>query len=114
LQRHLPFWLWVFASRLIIVLIPLLGVVYPLVQLVPAAIRFEVDRRLNRIYVELRAIEARARTRGASSQDLAEELDRLEDKVHGMRIPAGYARELYTLKQHARLVRERLTGPRTA
>jgi TRAP-type uncharacterized transport system substrate-binding protein len=107
LQRHLPFWLWVFASRLLIVLIPLLGVVYPLVQLVPAAIRFEVDRRLSHVYVELRAIEARAGT-GASSRDIAAELDRLDAKVHGMRIPAPYARELYTLKQHARLVRERL------
>lgn len=114
LQRHLPFWLWVFASRLIIVLIPLLGVIYPLVQLVPAAIRFEVDRRLNRIYAELRAIEARAGMPGASAKDLATKLDRLEDRVHGMRIPAAFARELYTLKQHARLVRERLADPRTA
>jgi TRAP-type uncharacterized transport system substrate-binding protein len=114
LQKHLPFWLWVFASRLIIVLIPLLGVVYPLVQLVPAAIRFEVDRRLNRVYAELRAIEARAGTASASPTHLAAEFDRLEEKVHGMRIPAAYARELYTLKQHARLVRERLMGPRIA
>jgi len=112
-QRHLPFWLWVFASRLIVVLVPLLGVVYPLVQLVPAAIAWEVDRRLTGLYAELRAIEARVAA-GAGGGDVAAELDRLEEKIHTTRVPASYTRALYTLKQHAGLVRERLSrsGPR--
>jgi len=105
LQRHLPFWLWVFASRLIIVLVPLLGVVYPLVQIVPKAIAFEYDRRLSGLYAELQAIEARIGTPGSSEAGLRAELDRFEEKVRRTRIPAPI---LYTLKHHASLVRERL------
>jgi TRAP-type uncharacterized transport system substrate-binding protein len=116
LQRHLPFWLWVFASRLIIVLVPLLGVIYPLVQIVPKAIAFEYDRRLNRLYTELQAIEARVGTAGSSPQSLRVELDRLVQKARKTRVPSSYASALYTLKDHANIVRERLdevseTGP---
>ena len=114
LQRHLPFWLWVFASRLILVLVPLLGVLYPLVQVVPAAIRFEAERRINGVYAELRSIEARIGAPGTSPKNLEAELDRLAEKAHGMRIPASYARTVFTLKQHAQLVRERLKAARPA
>src|SRR5262249_24929578 len=106
LQRHLPFWLWVFASRLIIVLVPLIGVIYPLVQLVPKAISFEYDRRLNRLYMELQEIEARVGTSGSPGQSLRAELDRFDEKVGKARVPTSYARALYTLKQHAHLVRD--------
>jgi TRAP-type uncharacterized transport system substrate-binding protein len=112
LQQHLPFWLWVFASRLIILLVPLLGVIYPLVQVVPKAISFEAERRLNGVYAELRSIEARVGAPGSSSKDLEAELDRLESRAHGMRVPTSYARAVYTLKQHAQLVRERLKDSR--
>jgi hypothetical protein len=108
LQRHLPFWLWVFASRLVIVLVPLIGVVFPLVQIVPKAIAFEYDRRLGRLYTELQAIEARIGTPGSSEEGLRAELDRLEGRVRKTRIPAP---NLYTLQHHAGLVRERLSRP---
>jgi TRAP-type uncharacterized transport system substrate-binding protein len=108
LQRHLPFWLWVFASRLLIILVPLVGVIYPLVQIVPKAISFEYDRRLNRLYTELQSIEARLGTPGSSPQNLRGEFDRLVEKARKTRVPASYASALYTLKNHAKMVRERL------
>ena len=108
LQRHLPFWLWVFASRLLVVLVPLLGAVYPLVQLVPSAIAFEMERRIDRLYEELRGIEDRIGAPGAKAGELERELDRFDDKVRTVRVPASYARTLYTLKHHASLVRQRL------
>ena len=39
LQRHLPFWLAVLAEQLLVVLIPVLGVLYPLLRFAPAALR---------------------------------------------------------------------------
>jgi len=108
LQRHLPFWLWVFASRLLVVLVPLLGAVYPLVQLVPTAIAFEMERRINRLYEELRGIEGRIELPGEDSEALERDLDRLDERIRETRIPASYARAIYTLKHHASLVRERL------
>jgi len=111
LQRHLPFWLWVFASRLLVVLVPLLGAVYPLAQLVPSAIAFEMERRINRLYEELRKIEDRIGASGESTEGLARELDRFDERVLATRVPASYARAIYTLKHHATLVRERLARP---
>ncbi len=108
LQRHLPFWLWVFASNLLIVLVPLIGVVYPLAQAIPAAIRFEVDRRVNRLYGELREIERRKDSGEATPSETAAELDRFEEKVAKTRVPTSSAPDIYTLRDHAGLVRERL------
>lgn len=110
LQRHLPFWLWVFASRLIIVLVPLIGVIYPLFQLVPAAIRFEGDRRVNGLYAELRAIEARIGAAESSRESILRELDAFDEKVRMLRVPSSYTSAVYTLKDHANLVRERVGG----
>jgi len=108
LQRHLPFWLWVFASRLIVALVPLLGVIYPLARLVPAAIGFEVDRRLNLVYADLRSIEARMEEPNPPRDELEADWRRLEEKIRTTHIPRRYARAVYTLKQHATLVRDRL------
>lgn len=108
LQRHLPFWLWVFASRLLVVLVPLLGAVYPLVQLVPSAIAFEMERRIDKLYEELRGIEGRMDAPGARMEELDRELDAFDERVRTVRVPASYARTLYTLKHHASLVRGRL------
>jgi hypothetical protein len=108
LQRHLPFWLWVFASRLLVVLVPLLGAVYPLVQLVPSAIAWEMERRIDNLYEELGGIEGRIGAAGESPEELERELDRFDDRVRTVRVPASYARTLYTLKHHASLVRQRL------
>ena len=107
LQRHLPFWLWVFVSRLLLVLLPLAGVIYPLSRAIPAIIDFVVDSRLNRIYTDLRELETRSE-RGDSREELSAELKRLEDKVTQMRVPSNHSRALYTLRQHLILVRERL------
>lgn len=108
LQRHLPFWLWVFASRMLLVLIPLAGIVYPLASLTPAIVAGVVNLRLNRLYKQLRGIESRIDAGKADPGELALELDRFESQVRRTRVPSPYARSLYTLLQHARLVHDRL------
>jgi TRAP transporter TAXI family solute receptor len=107
LQRHLPFWLWVFASRVLIVLIPIFGIVYSLSQAIPAIVDMFVNARLNRLYRELRDLEGRI-DRNESCEDVAAVLERLEGRTRQMRVPARNARALYTLRHHLTLVRERL------
>jgi TRAP-type uncharacterized transport system substrate-binding protein len=107
LQRHLPFWLAVLTSRLLLVLVPLAGVIYPLASIVPGVINFVMERRLNALYADLRKIEARIGAR-SSAEDVLEDLRRFDEKVTQARVPASYARALYTLKHHASLVSDRL------
>ncbi|HQR45351.1 MAG TPA: TAXI family TRAP transporter solute-binding subunit [Thermoanaerobaculia bacterium] len=107
LQRHLPFWLGVLAQRILLVLLPLAGLLYPLVRLVPASITFAVELRLRALYAELRRIEGRIK---AGAPGAARDLAALEERVAATKVPRSGARSLYTLKQHIALVRERLEG----
>jgi TRAP-type uncharacterized transport system substrate-binding protein len=110
-QRHLPFWLAVIASRLLLVLVPLLGVLYPLLRVLPPVIHFAFERRVNALYTELRAIEARIGA-GDPADEISGDLMRLDEKIGRTRVSASRARELYALRHHASLVRDRLRAAR--
>ena len=110
LQRHLPFWLAVLIDRLLILLIPLFGVIYPLLRLMPALYGWEMRLRIFRLYRELRTLEKDLETRSGEQGigDLNEWLGRIEEKANRLRVPLFYSNQLYTLRMHITLVRERL------
>ncbi len=95
LQRHLPFWLAVLAERVLLVLVPLAGVLYPLLRIVPILRGWAIQQRLWRLYSELREVEAGIASGAAGG---AGALDELERRVNLVRVPRTYARRLYTLK----------------
>lgn len=109
LQRHLPFWLAALASPLL-VLIPVVGVLYPLFRLVPELYRRIVEHRIFRLYSELKFLELEweASASDTIADALSERLDRLEERADHLRVPSAYTHMLYTLKHHISLVRQRL------
>jgi hypothetical protein len=113
LQRHLPFWLAVLIGRLLILLIPVAGVIYPLLRFLPALYGWGMRRRIFRLYGELRFLEHDLESRhpGQSGGDLTVRLERLEERVNHMRVPVFYSNMLYTLRMHIILVRERFKKP---
>ena len=112
-QRHLPFWLSVLASRLVLLLVPLAGILYPLLRAIPAAIHFIVDRRVNAMYEELRRIEVRI-DGGDPIGELERDLTRLEEKIRRTRVTRSGTRDLYALRQDAVLVGDRLRAASAA
>jgi TRAP transporter TAXI family solute receptor len=110
LQRHLPFWLAVLVDRLLVLLIPVVGVIYPLVRFTPALYGLQMQRRIFRLYGELRFLERDLESHGAGQDigDLSSRLDRLEEKTNHLRVPVFYSNMLYTLRMHITLVRERM------
>jgi TRAP-type uncharacterized transport system substrate-binding protein len=110
LQRHLPFWLAVLIGRLLFLLIPVAGVLYPLARVFPALYDWQVQRRIYRLYGELRFLEYDLDSLGAgrSIDELISRLDRIEEKANRIRVPVSYANMLYTLREHIALVGERL------
>ncbi|HKQ24877.1 MAG TPA: TAXI family TRAP transporter solute-binding subunit [Burkholderiales bacterium] len=110
LQRYLPFWLAVFVARLLLLLIPILGVAYPTVRLLQAIYGWGMRRRIFNLYGELKFLEAdlEARAPGAPAEDLQASLEKLEFRANHMRVPVGFAHMLYTLRTHIGLVRARL------
>jgi TRAP-type uncharacterized transport system substrate-binding protein len=113
IQRNLPFWLAVFVSRLLFVLVPLLGLLYPLLRVLPLVIHFAFERRVNALYAELRRIDARI-VAGDPAGEISQELVGLDDEIGRTRVSASRARELYALRHHASLVRDRLLAARQA
>jgi len=110
LQRYLPFWLAVLVGQLLILLIPVVGVLYPAFRLLPALYGWAMRQRIFRLYGELKFLEAKLERRGAEQgmEDLGAQLDRLEDRVNHFRVPVAFAHMLYTLRSHIDLVRARI------
>ena len=109
LRRHLPFWLAELVQRLLLLALPLVGLVYPLTRFLPEAWRWEMGRRVRRMYRELLAIERemRASSPGTAHEKHHQRLDALEARALGLRLPDSFAAAGYEFKQNIRFVQER-------
>lgn len=110
LQQYLPFWLATLLNRVFVLILPLLGVILPLIRLVPMIYNWRMRQRILYWYRQLRLLE-----RGLSpSADVEvieakeEELARIEDAVSRMQVPLQYAADLFNLRDHVDLVRKRM------
>jgi TRAP transporter TAXI family solute receptor len=115
LQRYLPFWLAAVVVRLLVLLIPVIGVLYPLLRFLPALYGWKMRRRIYRLYGELRAIERGLENRDIAEQDkrdLDSQLDHLEEKAHDLAVTLSYVGMLYRLREQIALVRERVGNPK--
>lgn len=112
LQRILPFWLASLASKLLVLLIPIVGVVYPIFRLLPALFGWSVRRRIFRLYGELKFLEAEFEALGArhASPELAARLEQLEHRADHMNVPKAFAHMVYTLRLHIEIVRKRIAS----
>jgi hypothetical protein len=112
LQTYLPFWLASLVTRLIVVLIPILGLLYPLLRFLPAMYGWMMRRRIARLYGELRSLEEEvlAHPTAEARADIVTRIDRLEQQANHLRIPAAFGGPLYMLRNHIDLVRARLTA----
>lgn len=111
LQRYLPFWIANFLSRMKIMLLPLLALLFPLFKIVPALYRWRMRARIYRWYAELEDTNG-VINQPLSTQDVArhlEQLNTLEQKVVNTSVPLSYSDELYQLRLHIDLLREKLT-----
>ena len=109
LQRYLPFWLAVVAGRVLFLLIPIIGVAYPLLRTAPALYGWSMRRRIFRLYGDLKLIEIDFETAGnRATEDMLARLNRLEKRADHLRVPRAFATLLYTLRLHIGMVRTRL------
>ncbi|WP_414674929.1 TAXI family TRAP transporter solute-binding subunit [Massilia sp. CFBP9012] len=115
MQRYMSFWLANLAERLWVVVVALTALLIPLSKIVPPIYVWRVRSRVYRWYGELRAIEQALEDAGLEPVDtvrkeLLRRLDGLEDRVNHISVPLAYADELYRLRSHIHLVRERIRG----
>jgi TRAP-type uncharacterized transport system substrate-binding protein len=108
LQRYLPFWLANLVDRMWVALFSIVAVLIPLSRLVPPLYAFRIRSRIFRWYRNLRQIESDHELGGKTAPELRAALDKLESRVAAIAVPLSYSDEVYTLRTHIDLVRERL------
>ncbi|HJV63042.1 MAG TPA: TAXI family TRAP transporter solute-binding subunit [Albitalea sp.] len=106
LQHYLPFWLANLIDRMWVALVSIVAILIPMSRVVPPLYEFRIRSRIFRWYGQLRAVENDQGRRGAG--ELLRDLDTIESKVENVTVPLSYADELYALRSHISLVRQRL------
>ena len=114
LQRYLPFWLANLIDRMWVVLVSIIAMLIPLARVVPPLYEFRIRSRVFRWYRQLREIEDALRRKSASPADLLDEVNKLDAKAQHVTVPLSYADQLYGLRSHIQLVRERLSSAKEA
>ena len=114
LQRYLPFWLANLVDRMWVALFSIVAILIPLARILPPVYNFRIRSRIFRWYRHLRQIEDKVARRSETAAALRAELDNLEAKVARVAVPLSYTDELYALRGHIAMVRERLREPVTS
>jgi hypothetical protein len=105
-----------YAGQALLVVIPVLALVIPFSRTLPAVYVWMVRRKILYWYRQLKMLERNLDTRGAKL-DIAghqAELERIDGAVRRIRVPIYFSSELYDLRGHIALVRQRLHMPPAA
>ena len=110
LQRVLPFWLASLVSRMKIMLLPLLALLFPLVKLLPPFYSWRMRSRIYRWYDQLMKIDYEILNEDVRSRraEYLSRLDVVEQNVSRISVPLGFSRELYDMRVHIQMLREKL------
>jgi hypothetical protein len=110
LQRYLPFWVANIITRVIVILLPLVALLFPLFRIMPNIYRWRMRSKIYRWYEKFEDIDA-VIFKTKQSTDIAtyiKELDDLEEKVAHIRVPLAFQEELFDLRLHIDLLRKKL------
>jgi TRAP transporter TAXI family solute receptor len=110
LQRHFPFWVATFLSRMKVMLLPLLAIIYPLFKLMPWIYRWRMRARIYRWYADLDAVGSQIDGEHfpKGQENIIAKLDELDKKVSNINVPQPYAEGLFQLRMHIDMFRKRL------
>jgi hypothetical protein len=108
LQRHLPFWLAELLHRLLVLMVPVAGIVYPLVLLSTRSYIWINRFRIVSLYGELRLLEQGLQTASADTRArLLSSLAELTERGSSLRVPRGQTDLVYQLQAHIAQVQQR-------
>ena len=111
LYRSLPFWVASLVNRIVVAFVPVIVVLVPVLRFIPGLYRWRTKLRIFRWYRALLVLEqdvSAPQTPDKGGVFLAR-LDRIENEVNRMKVPASFGDQFYVLREHIRFVRSRLT-----
>ena len=109
LYKRLPFWLASLIDRLLLLILPLLIVIVPASRLLAPLYRWRIRSRLYRWYGVLMKIEREManKSEDLDSEKIKKTLEEIEVAVNSMSMPLAYADQLYVLREHISMVKQR-------
>jgi len=115
LYRLLPFWVASMLTRIVVAFLPAVVVLIPVLRMVPGIIRWRMGLRISRWYRALLLLEqdVRAPRTPGEGEEYLRRLDRIEEEVNGMKVPASFGNQFYVLREHIGFVRSQLSGEPT-
>ena len=115
LQRYLPFWVATFLTRMKVMLLPLVVLLFPLFKIMPIAYRWRMRSKIYRWYSKLEAVDPKTHKKELPEHvdDYLLRLDMIEEQVSNVSVPLAYSEELYALRLHIGMLRQALLDLRT-
>jgi TRAP transporter TAXI family solute receptor len=94
LHDYLPFWMASLVAKLIILLIPIFGVLYPVLRILPQLYDWIMRSKILRMQRQLRSLKteiATAGSRGQGTHEMIARIDRMEEQAKLLRSRIAYA-----------------------
>ncbi len=102
LERYLPFWIAVTVERWALLLLPVVGILLPLIRILPSLYNSQIRKRVTRWYREVHEIDhALVRATPEEARAVAERLRSVQTRLAEIPPPpSGLMGEYYDLKGH--------------
>jgi uncharacterized protein len=109
-QRVLPFWVATLVDRAFVLILPLIGIILPLIKFVPIIYNWRMKRRLLHWYRELKNLENSLPKTAAPDliHEKEHELAHIEDGVQRITVPIHLSADFYDLRNHVEFVKRRI------
>ena len=110
LYRSLPFWLASMVNPILVVIVPIIVLLVPGLKAIPFVFQLRMRLRIYRWYRALLALEREVLDGydASGSENLLTRLDRIEEGVNRMKVPASFADQFYALRGYISFVRNQL------
>ena len=114
LYQYLPFWAATSLDRMVLILIPLGILLFPVIGIMPRMYAWRNRSKYYGWYRELSAIENALLLEHPQPEMISkfrEHLDLIERAVGAVRVSVGFYDQVFTLKEHIQMVRQKLMNP---
>lgn len=110
LQTVLPFWIADLLTRAFILILPVIGIIFPLIRVVPIVYNWRMRRRILYWYHVLKELENSLPKSAALEliESKEQELERIEESVQKISVPIHFSADLYNLRDHVEFVKRRI------
>jgi TRAP transporter TAXI family solute receptor len=107
LYNYLPYWIADLIGKMVFLLIPIIGLLYPMMRFLPIVYDWTIRHRIRRLYGDLRLLDEQLKSAGGRDHlgRITAALEDLEEQANGLKVPVAYANQLYDLRQHIGIVR---------